>query len=52
MRNVVLVYSSNHGHTRTVAEHIQMGAASFPGMAAELLEITAAHIGDDGKLEQ
>jgi NAD(P)H dehydrogenase (quinone) len=49
MRNVAIVYSSNQGHTRTVAEHIQIGATSFPDTTAELLEITAAQIGDDGK---
>jgi NAD(P)H dehydrogenase (quinone) len=46
---IAIVYSSGHGHTRTVAEHIHRGAAAFPETNAELIEITFDQIGADGR---
>lgn len=49
MTGVAIVYSSGNGHTRTVAEHIQQGAAGFPATRTESIEITAAQLGDNGR---
>ncbi len=47
--NIAIVYSSGHGHTRTVAEHIKLGVDAFPEAAADLIEITIKQIGEDGR---
>ena len=49
MTKVAIVYSSGHGHTRTVAEHISRGAASHPDTRPELIEITARQLREDGR---
>jgi NAD(P)H dehydrogenase (quinone) len=49
MIKVAIVYSSGHGHTRTVAEHLQHGIDAFPGATADLIEITFQHVGSDGR---
>lgn len=49
MVSVAIVYSSGHGHTRTVAEHIAKGVDAFPGAASELLQILPSHINDNGR---
>jgi multimeric flavodoxin WrbA len=49
MTGVAIVYSSGNGHTRTVAEHIQQGADGFPATRTELIEITAAQLGESGR---
>ena len=49
MTIVVIVYSSGRGHTRTVAEHVQQGAAVVAGTCAELIEIVPAQIDSDGR---
>jgi NAD(P)H dehydrogenase (quinone) len=49
MTIIAIACSSNDGHTRHVAEHVAAGAAAVPGAHAELLEITAAAIGADGR---
>lgn len=49
MPKIAIVYSSGHGHTRTIAEHIQQGALAFAGTEAELIEITFDQIGTDGR---
>jgi NAD(P)H dehydrogenase (quinone) len=46
---VAVVYSSSRGHTRRAAEHVAKGAGSFAGVTADLIEITAAQIGPDGR---
>jgi NAD(P)H dehydrogenase (quinone) len=45
---VAIIYSTGHGHTRAVAEHIAKGA-SEAGARPELIEITAKQIGADGR---
>jgi NAD(P)H dehydrogenase (quinone) len=47
--NVAIVCSSARGHTKLVAEHVARGASAFSGVAADLIEITAAQIGPDGR---
>jgi NAD(P)H dehydrogenase (quinone) len=49
MTIVAIVYSSGRGRTRAVAEHIRRGAEAFPGTRTELIEITAAQLGDHGR---
>ncbi|HEY0757918.1 MAG TPA: flavodoxin family protein [Acidisarcina sp.] len=49
MIKVAIVYSSGHGHTRTVAEHIQRGADAFPGTKTDLMEITSKQLGENGR---
>jgi NAD(P)H dehydrogenase (quinone) len=49
MTGVAIVYSSGNGHTRTVAEHIGQGADGFPETRTELIEITAAQLGENGR---
>ncbi len=49
MAAIAIVYSSGHGHTRTVAEHIAIGASAFPQTTVELAEIVASQIGADGR---
>jgi NAD(P)H dehydrogenase (quinone) len=49
MTSIAIVYSSGHGHTRTVAEHIKQGADAFPGARADLIEITASQLQSDGR---
>lgn len=49
MTSIAIAYSSGHGHTRTVAEHIKQGADTFPGARAELIEITASQLQPDGR---
>jgi NAD(P)H dehydrogenase (quinone) len=46
---VAIVYSSNGGHTRLVAEHIADGAKELDGVEADLIEINAAQLGDNGR---
>ncbi len=49
MKTVSIVSSSGHGHTRVIAEHIGRGVDAFPGCRADLIEITAAQIADNGR---
>ncbi|PRY04479.1 flavodoxin family protein [Paraburkholderia sp. BL25I1N1] len=49
MITIAIVYSSGHGHTRTVAEHIQVGANGFPDTRADLIEIKSNQIALDGR---
>jgi NAD(P)H dehydrogenase (quinone) len=49
MINIAIVYSSGHGHTRTVAEHIQRGADVFPNTQTELIEISSTQVGQNGR---
>jgi NAD(P)H dehydrogenase (quinone) len=49
MTGVVIVYSSGNGHKRTVAEHIRNGADGYPATRTELIEITAAQLGENGR---
>ncbi|MGF6492091.1 NAD(P)H dehydrogenase (quinone) [Luteibacter sp. 621] len=49
MVKVAIVFSSGHGHTRTIATHILAGASAVDGVRAELHEIVPAHIGPDGR---
>ena len=49
MIRIAIVYSSGHGHTRLVAEHVTKGAEEVPNVEVELIEITAAGIGPDGR---
>ncbi|MDR6376186.1 flavodoxin family protein [Paraburkholderia caledonica] len=49
MTSVAIVYSSGHGHTRAIAEHIYAGTKAFPDTSAELIEITFSQIGPDGR---
>jgi NAD(P)H dehydrogenase (quinone) len=49
MVKVAIVYSSGHGHTRTVAEHIQKGANAFGDVKSELIEILPQHITEKGR---
>ena len=49
MTRIAIVYSSGHGHTRLVAEHVTRGAREVPDIEAELIEITAAGIRPDGR---
>jgi NAD(P)H dehydrogenase (quinone) len=49
MISIVIVYSSGHGHTRTVAEHICQGVEAFPETATELIEITAGQLDASGR---
>jgi NAD(P)H dehydrogenase (quinone) len=49
MIKVAIVYSSGHGHTRCVAEHIQQGANEFPNTSTDLIEITARQVGENGR---
>lgn len=49
MSKIAIVYSSGHSHTKTIAEHIRAGAAAFPGADVDLIEITFAQIGPDGR---
>jgi NAD(P)H dehydrogenase (quinone) len=49
MTSVAIVYSSGHGHTRTVAEHIRRGADAFAQTRAELIEITAGQLAENGR---
>ncbi|MFT4436540.1 flavodoxin family protein [Caballeronia sp. 15715] len=49
MTSVAIVYSSGHGHTRTVAEHIKQGADAFPGTTTELIEIKSSQLQADGR---
>lgn len=49
MTSVAIVFSSGHGHTRTIAEHIRAGANSFPDTKVDLIEITFSQIGADGR---
>jgi NAD(P)H dehydrogenase (quinone) len=49
MTGVAIVYSSGNGHTRTVAEQIRQGADGFPATRTELIEITAAQLGENGR---
>jgi len=49
MVKVAVVFSTGHGHTRTVAEHIQKGASAFVGGKVDLLEILPEHIGANGR---
>lgn len=49
MANIAIVYSSGHGHTRTVAEHIHIGASAFPDTKAELIEITVDQVASNGR---
>lgn len=51
MITVAIVFSSGHGHTRTVAEHIQIGVDNFSGVEGELIEILPAHINETGRWE-
>lgn len=51
MITVAIVYSSGHGHTRTVAEHIQIGVDNFFGVESDLIEILPAHINEKGRWE-
>lgn len=48
MAKLLIIFSSGQGHTRTIAQHILAGAASFPGTDAEAVEITFDQIGADG----
>lgn len=41
MTRVVVAFHSGYGHTRKVAESVHAGAASVPGVIAELLDVTA-----------
>jgi hypothetical protein len=41
MTIVAIAYSSSNSRTRTVAEHIAMGADRFPATSTELFEVTA-----------
>jgi NAD(P)H dehydrogenase (quinone) len=47
--HVAIVYSSNGGHTRLVADHIAKGADALEGVTADLIEITAAQLGENGR---
>jgi NAD(P)H dehydrogenase (quinone) len=47
--SVAIVFSSNRGHTRLVAEHVTKGAGAFSGVTADLIEISATQIGPDGR---
>jgi NAD(P)H dehydrogenase (quinone) len=49
MSSIVIVYSSGMGHTRVIAEHVQLGVDAFPGAAADLMEILPEHIGSNGR---
>ncbi|WP_397448218.1 flavodoxin family protein [Pseudomonas sp. NA-150] len=51
MASIAIVYSSGHGHTRTVAEHIKIGVDAFPGAKSDLIEIVPAHITENGRWE-
>jgi NAD(P)H dehydrogenase (quinone) len=46
---VAVVYSSNGGHTRLVADQIAKGAGALTGVEADLIEITAAQLGQNGR---
>jgi NAD(P)H dehydrogenase (quinone) len=49
MIKIAIVYSSGHGHTRTVAEHIKQGVEAFTEAKTDLIEITFKQIGEDGR---
>ncbi len=49
MVKVAIIYSSGHGHTRTVAEHIQKGASAFSGVQADLMQVLPEHVGPNGR---
>jgi len=49
MIKVAIVYSSGHGHTRTVAEHVRAGAMTVEGSEVDLIEITAGQLSPDGR---
>jgi multimeric flavodoxin WrbA len=40
MSRVVVAFHSGYGHTRSVAQAVKEGAASVPGVSAELLDVT------------
>lgn len=49
MANVAIVYSSGHGHTKVVAEHVRKGAIEYPQTSVDLIEITIAQIDEKGR---
>jgi len=49
MVKVAIIYSTGHGHTRTVAEHIQKGVNAFAGVQADLMQILPEQIGANGR---
>jgi NAD(P)H dehydrogenase (quinone) len=49
MVKVAIVYSTGHGHTLTVAEHIQKGASAFTGVQVDLMQIIPEQIGANGR---
>jgi len=49
MVKVAIIYSTGHGHTRTVAEHIQKGASAFAGVQVDVMQILPEQIGANGR---
>lgn len=49
MSKIAIVYSSGRGHTRIVAEHVQIGAESYSDTAVDLIEITAGQLNNAGR---
>ncbi|UPG92723.1 flavodoxin family protein [Luteibacter aegosomatissinici] len=49
MAKVAIVFSSGHGHTRTIAEHVLKGILGVAGVAGELLEILPDQVREDGR---
>jgi len=49
MAKIAIVYSSGHGHTKTVARHVFEGASAYPETEVQLLEISFAQIDEAGR---
>jgi NAD(P)H dehydrogenase (quinone) len=49
MASIAIVYSTGHGHTGTVAEHIAKGVDAFPQAKSELIQILPSHLDEKGR---
>lgn len=49
MIQIAIVYSSGHGHTRTLADHIAVGARQVAHTNVRQIEITQSQIRSDGR---